>query len=241
MAYRAEAILAFNRASLAVDGLLSERECIAHFDSVLYLGDEVFLSQLLQIKSLMMEVFESERERKYFSFDKIIKIHNPSSYAIYFKLMHKTSYKMIRDEEKVMEKLPALFDIWKNKERRTLENLFEQYEYTHEEQSRLKEALENKIKEATIRLDEVMRNFEMYEPCITTYRNRKVYPYIYFQDSNGKFVATQLYTLAPNMLYYHEEGKPLARKDATTEAYLNQAENVFGDFFVKPKEASHAK
>ncbi len=236
MGRRSDASIVFEETATQVQSILDGMgKPVEHEGALLWLADKDAVGQLLILRGALEESCNSEWERKNFSFDKIVKLHSPYVPALWYKLKTKIGYRLINDPQKVIDRLPGLFAIWKNKMRKELDKAAAEYGYTEEELKETRENLEREIEEARKNLDKIMSEPEAYKLCITNYPRRKAYPIVYYADKNGRFHHGNLNLLAPNVLYYEPEERTM-RRDAKTEAFLSEAVNVFGDFYAKPKE-----
>jgi len=153
--------------------------------ATIYLLGEKALNEVLfleaGVRGMAMEKGEIKSKNKdpFYHFAKILNPKYPA-FKYNFYLAHK--HKEIFDRNKIREAIPAEIEIWKNTERKHLEEKIAGIKppISQEDADKMREALENSISIDLQTVEHLMENFDEYDVVITSYEQKKYYPCIYF-------------------------------------------------------------
>ncbi len=199
------------------------------YDAKLYLIDEAIDKELIYLRSRLEAYHSSSKEAKTYGFDKLVKHFNPAMPVSRFGVYAQRKWEQVSDPEKVRKRLDARFAIYKNVEKKRLEERIAKGSYSEQETDSIRRELDASITEAAKRLEEVRDGFDSLDVRISARGDR--YGTISFRNPEQKQFTRHISKEMPNALYYVASKE---RPDNELARYLSDAQNVFGDVYSAP-------
>jgi hypothetical protein len=224
---------------------ISIKELQNGLDSVLkkaikheYCDAEIYFVTPNQLKSILMLKFTSEKlfldDKPKDTFYQIGKLLNEKSVAIGYKFFERHKYVNISKRETVIKEIEKLYILEKNKVALKYKNILSQGDHTDFDLKNLKEREREELEQIEEGNNFLNDNIDVLDVRITTFKDKKIYPSIYFLDTKGQPKDDYLRKEVPNILCVHENIFLLeTRKDANFIKFVLTATRAYGNIFYK--------
>jgi len=171
--------------------VLSSYERVVYEESEIYIVDEKGLNEikLLEMSLKGMEDGPKEeqvtKKRKKGPLFEYAKILNPDYPVFKYSFFMKHTPLEIFDREKILERIPREFSVWKNIEIKHLNERIEKSDppLSEEEAGKLKRELADIISIEEQNIKDIMENFEEYHVVITSHARQNYYPSVYLMEN----------------------------------------------------------
>lgn len=217
------------------------------------LDEVLFLEAGVRGTALEKEKTDTKTKDPFYPFAKILNPKYPA-FKYSFYLAHK--HKEIFDRSKIKDAVPGEIEIWKNSERKKLEEKIAETEppMSQIDADNLRRELEDNISIDEQTIKKLMEDFEEYDVVITSFEQKKYYPSIYFtldtsadyegDDANErqkyyKKQDTHLRKDVPNLLWFKDD-RPFSelRANDKISRIIKTHTRCCGTIYMKKKEDS---
>ena len=206
------------------------RECVEYRNERLLVVDEKRMAELREVAADLdaeaMRLF-GENAASSVRFWGLANLLNPLRPAKGYSLFSKHNYRMVKDQQKAIPRLPKQLAVWKNTALKRLdEALAESPEMPEAEREALVRRIEEEYREAKEAVYDILENPHRYEVWITDYEKGRRYPFATLSYGSGPTETKLLRQGVPNFLW-------IADPSPGTGEALKGMRNLFGDVYVK--------
>ena len=209
--------------------VLSSYERVEYEESEIYIVDQKGLDEikLLELSLKGMEDTPKEeqvtKKRKKGPLFEYAKLLNPDYPAFKYSFFMKHTPLEIFDREKIRDRIPREFSVWKNIEIKHLNERIEKSDppLSEEEAGKLKRELDDIISIEEQNIKNIVENFEEYHVVITSHARQNYYPSVYLiedltynnkdaqkiEKSKHRSRNAHLRKHVPNVLWFHDQRK----------------------------------
>lgn len=205
--------------------VLSAYERVEYEESEIYIVDKKGLDEvkILELSLKGMEDAPKEeavtKKRKKGPLFEYAKLLNPDYPAFKYSFFMKHTPLEIFDREKILERIPREFSVWKNIEIKRLDERIEQSNppLSETDAGKLRRELADAIAIEEQNIKGIMDNFDEYHIVITSHARQNYYPSVYLmenlnygtEDEKPKHRSrnAHLRKHVPNILWFHDDRK----------------------------------
>jgi len=218
-----------------------EKSC----DCVVYFSDSDTYKKLLVLENRARDILNIEKESRKKSLYNLVNLVNtnrPSYRNIKFKVKHK--YMTISDKTKCMNRIPALFDIYKKTQLKRAKEYIKDFVYNKKHGDKILFELSAELEEKEIAMTEILNNSSDYDLLISTANRKLVYPHYYCNfidnEKGGKKGSEDFYLRSevPNVILYTplENDDDNFRPSATVLQFIKEGSEIFDKVYCKKKK-----
>ncbi|MCK9549291.1 hypothetical protein [Aquamicrobium sp.] len=224
-----------------LDSILAQAQKITTNEKILYFVDTAMYKKILKIESHVngnAEQFKTKRMKSepFYRFAKILNYDTP---AISYKFFRSHKRIEIFDRAKIQERIPGIFEIWKNTKKKNLDEAILRNEIPVDLIDVSRKELEEKITEEQNILTDLVDNFSKYDIAISSFEDYKWYDYIYFvQVKDDKHVrkTEHLRDNVPNILWYEDIEKNTSRINDKISKIIQDHDKICDAIYFKKIE-----
>jgi len=209
--------------------VLSSYEKVEYEESEIYIVDQKGLDEikLLELSLKGMEDAPKEeqvtKKRKKDPLFEYAKLLNPDHPAFKYSFFMKHTPLEIFDREKIRERIPREFSVWKNIEIKHLNERIMKSDppLGEEEANKLRRELDDIISIEEQNIEDIVEHFEEYHVVITSHARQNYYPSVYliedlsYNNKDAKEIGkskhrsrnAHLRKHVPNILWFHDQRK----------------------------------